>query len=775
MEHLDPHNAPHDNRRGSTNTSGLIDEDAQAQTAARKSRSSSTSLPGWVNMKACDPFEEQRKLRNSNSAGEDQVAEGGANGSSNPQTNGANGAGEVPSKRKSTPKLKSLWNKVKSRVKDQWEDFSVTGVVTEKAVRHTYHANENCWRKDWVLVKVEKEPFASGAMRNCYRMKKLSNFLTNSSWHNASNLVAKRYKIATSHRPHSGPSSGKNSRSVSEYSMTDSEMRVAESAAKGYMNDSDFVNEFENIEDFPEEKDEMLEVYRIDVEMQMISKQYGEYYNVAKTFPDRLEGEEQHLSAVPKKVDFMMAYLIEMVDRPGAPIYCVERFMDGDYRKYNTNSGHLPQHKHADGSLEHCRLTPQAFSHFTYVRSKGRLLVCDIQGVGDLYTDPQIHTINGEGLGEGNLGAVGISLFFNTHKCNGICRLLGLESFPVYPCKYSADTQTSNANGEETGQKNIREENSGKEKKKAAIRRMLTDKSLEVEASEKTLNVDERIGANESVNTLFKKMEGLALNDQALVELNIPEVQKIIDGEGIPLECTMDGNVHYQLAQCHLTGRFLKTTELGEQCLYVEERRAAALFHLHKAAVEGHIRSQISLARIYSDLPTILTEGIQHQLKEKMEDSIHTLEKKLDEKNVKRRPSRALIKLAAERGARGCIAKLGDDYFEGAEGERNWKLASEYYLKFVSTFEDGNDQNKDEARQENDIVIGQASSFEDDFDGPQLYEVYAKLGEIFMNGDDTIEQDTDLGYEYYNSAAEMAMSVGKGKLANVYFMKAEGC
>ena len=32
------------------------------------------------------------------------------------------------------------------------------------------------------------------------------------------------------------------------------------------------------------------------------------------------------------------------------------------------------------------RNTPQAFSHFTHYASNGTLLICDIQGVGDLYT-----------------------------------------------------------------------------------------------------------------------------------------------------------------------------------------------------------------------------------------------------------------------------------------------------------------------------------------------------------------------------------------------------
>lgn len=37
----------------------------------------------------------------------------------------------------------------------------------------------------------------------------------------------------------------------------------------------------------------------------------------------------------------------------------------------------------------------KAFSHFTFEASCHQLIVVDIQGVGDLYTDPQIHTSGG--------------------------------------------------------------------------------------------------------------------------------------------------------------------------------------------------------------------------------------------------------------------------------------------------------------------------------------------------------------------------------------------
>ncbi len=49
--------------------------------------------------------------------------------------------------------------------------------------------------------------------------------------------------------------------------------------------------------------------------------------------------------------------------------------------------------------------------------------------MGDLYTDPQLHTLDGEGYGEGNLGLRGMGLFFRTHECNALCRRLGLNPF----------------------------------------------------------------------------------------------------------------------------------------------------------------------------------------------------------------------------------------------------------------------------------------------------------------------------------------------------------
>lgn len=89
----------------------------------------------------------------------------------------------------------------------------------------------------------------------------------------------------------------------------------------------------------------------------------------------------------------------------------------------------------------------QAFSHFSYEESVGKVMVVDLQGAlqpGNsqkglhktfILTDPAIHQRNGSHsrnktkrkFGRTDLGVRGMKAFFNSHVCNDVCRLLQLR------------------------------------------------------------------------------------------------------------------------------------------------------------------------------------------------------------------------------------------------------------------------------------------------------------------------------------------------------------
>jgi hypothetical protein len=149
------------------------------------------------------------------------------------------------------------------------------------------------------------------------------------------------------------------------------------------------------------------EAYFRDVRTQMVAKQWAAAFNRRQP---------------PKAVDFVDAWVLELVDRPGRPVCAAERRIPGTFEKHNTNVGGTLGD---GGEWAEERNTPQAFSHFTYEASGGALLVCDIQGVGDVYTDPQIHALQGD-YGKGNFGATGMRAFNLRHACNAVCTFLRL-------------------------------------------------------------------------------------------------------------------------------------------------------------------------------------------------------------------------------------------------------------------------------------------------------------------------------------------------------------
>ena len=78
---------------------------------------------------------------------------------------------------------------------------------------------------------------------------------------------------------------------------------------------------------------------------------------------------------------------------------------------------------------------PQAFSHFSYEHSKGKQLVCDLQGVwneedGFVLTDPVVHYVSENSKkhvnGATDKGLEGVRKFFRTHTCDGLCAKMQL-------------------------------------------------------------------------------------------------------------------------------------------------------------------------------------------------------------------------------------------------------------------------------------------------------------------------------------------------------------
>lgn len=100
-----------------------------------------------------------------------------------------------------------------------------------------------------------------------------------------------------------------------------------------------------------------------------------------------------------------------------SPLFYFEQFIEGNYEKFNNNAGFV-----SDSTNIYSQLA-QTLSHFSWQLSKGYLAVVDLQGnQTGILTDPQIHCLDSESFGDGNLGYEGILRFFATHECNDYCR-----------------------------------------------------------------------------------------------------------------------------------------------------------------------------------------------------------------------------------------------------------------------------------------------------------------------------------------------------------------
>uniref|UniRef100_A0A8C4IMT9 Eukaryotic elongation factor 2 kinase n=1 Tax=Dicentrarchus labrax TaxID=13489 RepID=A0A8C4IMT9_DICLA len=606
--------------------------------------------------------------------------------------------------------FKDAWKNAIEKAKampDPWAQFHLEEIQTEACILSYFLSN-------LFPLPAFSQPFGKGAMRECFRTKKLSNFSHSSNWKSASNYVAKRYMETVDRN-----------------------------------------------------------VYFEDVRLQMEAKLWGEEYSRHRP---------------PKQVDIMQMCVVEMKDRPGKPLFHLEHYIEGKYIKYNSNSGFVRD--------DNIRLTPQAFSHFTFERSGHQLIVVDIQGVGDLYTDPQIHTEKGTDFGDGNLGVRGMALFFHSHLCNKICKSMGLTPFDLSPQEKSQlDCTNKLLKSAQTVLRGCEEPCGSPRVRTMSGSRaplLLSRLSETSSADESMSDVDSvpcsplifpcsplaapgftgRSPAGTCMNASFtyctcitdpdsggdsgypseRRSEGDP-NDHvdglteekwnfyhsSRAHVHRPScVATEVERLGAMLQKKIGqsnlGKVHLAMVRYHEAGRFCEKDEQWDQ--------DSAMFHLERAALCGELEAIVALGQCCLQLPHHILPDVE------MEDNAGN-----------RMKGFKYLLQAAEAGDRSSMIIMARAFDNGinlsADRSQNWEEAIHWYdsVLNMSDYDEGGE-----------------------FDGTQdepRYLLLAREAEMYQEGGYNLKADPQRAGDLFTEAAEAAMAAMKGRLANQYYMKAE--
>eukprot|EP00658_Telonema_sp_P-2_P081836 TRINITY_DN8495_c0_g1_i1.p1 TRINITY_DN8495_c0_g1~~TRINITY_DN8495_c0_g1_i1.p1 ORF type:complete len:425 (+),score=111.44 TRINITY_DN8495_c0_g1_i1:205-1479(+) len=415
----------------------------------------------------------------------------------------------------------------------------------------------------------------------------------------------------------------------------------------------------------------------------------------------------------------MYITLIELVDRDQHPLYCVERFIEGDYVKYNSNRGFVRSEEDNQSPTHELlvRQTPQAFSHFSWQESGGELIIVDIQGVGDLYTDPQIHTRTtaDDASASANLGQRGMAYFFASHTCTGICSKLGLK--PILTCPSDAATLSPKAPVQDPPELGATAEDPQPAK---VVRQISEDpQSAKVvrQISARHLRHSTKAGAKKSAKSKSHNLRRLCTEAQraptGIISMQMAEDMRV-QVAAIPAQPSPAGEIHLELAKMHCYGALADSPDQRDM--------VAALFHFQLAAQDGHSEAIWNLCKMYQGLPGML-----------------------EDLSVPEDPA-----LAAALMARAAAGGAKQAMFMAARSE---SVAPEDRVKYYQqAIESGGGE----------------------FDwGNAVYQLKAGLAELLIADESSSWYDPMRSWELLSSAAEDAMDAGKMKLWQQYSERSE--